>query len=57
MKNGEKVYIIIEDYDNDQTINVACFGTEEEADEFCNTHKHHKLVYEEWYVGEVMGGL
>lgn len=56
MENGEKVYIVVEDCDNDETQNVACFGTEEEAETFCKerTPRFRSLVYEEWEVGEVI---
>lgn len=56
MENGEKVYIVVEDCFNDETRNVACFGTEEEAKTFCKerTPRFLRLVCEEWEVGEVI---
>lgn len=53
-----KVFIITEDCWNDETRNVACLGTKEEAESFCNernTSRHYRFNYEEWEVGEVIG--
>ena len=53
-----KVYIIVEDCLNDETRNVACLATEEEAKAFCD--EQNKLIsrapfsYEEWEIGEVL---
>jgi len=54
-----KVFIITEDCLNDETRNVACLGTEEEAKAFCaNRNKAFEywnpFTYEEWEVGEIL---
>ena len=54
-----KVYIIIEDCGNDETRNVACLATEEEAKAFCDERNKSKVTnpfsYEDWEIGEVLG--
>ena len=55
-----KVFIIVEDCGNDETRNVACLGTKEEAEAFCNqrnTSRPYRFNYEEWEVGEVLNEL
>ena len=56
-----KVFIIVEDCGNDETRNVACLGTEEEAKAFCDKHNaltnSRRFDYEEWEVGEVIQEL
>ena len=52
-----KVFIIVEDCGNDETRNVACLATEDEAKAFCekrNTSRPYLFNYEEWEVGEVI---
>ena len=52
-----KVFIIVEDCLNDETRNVACLETEEEAKAFCekrNTSRPYSFYYEEWEVGEIL---
>lgn len=54
-----KVYIIIENCSNDETRNVACLSSREEAESFI--HKWNRGIsfnsfsYEEWNVGEIFG--
>ena len=53
-----KVFIIVEDCGNDETRNVACLGTKEEAEAFCNernTSRPYRFNYEEWEIGEIIG--
>ena len=56
-----KVYIIIEDCGNDETRNVACLATEEEAKAFCDERNKSKVTnpfsYEDWEIGEVIEGV
>ena len=55
-----KVYMIVEDCGNDETRNVACLGTKEDAEEFCNernTSRPYRFNYEEWEIGEVIDEL
>ena len=52
-----QVYIVCEDCGCNETCNVACFGTEEEAKSFCDTRnisRPFRFYYEEWKVGEVI---
>ena len=54
------VFIIVEDCGNDETRNVACLATEDEAKAFCekrNTSRPYLFNYEEWEVGEVIQEL
>lgn len=58
---ANKVYIIVEDCGNDETLNVACFGTEKEAKDFCDKQNPtnslgftvQRFTYEEWNIGEI----
>ena len=57
-----KVFIIVEDCQNDETRNVACLGTEEEAKAFCAKCNKafeywNPFTYEEWEIGEVIEGV
>ncbi len=56
-----RVFIITEDRQNDEPRNVACFGTKEDAKEFCLKHnksdRHWPFDYEEWEVGDVIDEL
>ena len=64
---GRKVYIVVEDCNNDETKNVACFGAKEEAESFCNLMNAYKKLrdhtfrnrfdYEEWRLGEINSAL
>ena len=51
------IFIVVEDYFNSEYTNVACFGTEKEAEEFCdrkNKNSVGRFYYEGWEVGEVL---
>ena len=63
-KDEGKVYIVVEDCYNDETQNVACFDTEEEAKAFCDRKNviareneqiyWNRFSYEEWLIGEII---
>lgn len=55
-KVKDNVFIVVEDCDNDETRNVACFSTESAAQKYCD-HYNEKLskprfCFEEWKIGE-----
>lgn len=64
---GRNVYIVVEDCDNDETKNVACFGVKGEAEAFCNLMNSYtklrdhtfrkRFDYEEWRLGEINAPL
>ena len=51
-----KIYIVVKELFHEEFINIACFGTEEEAKEFCEKENVNFIScrYEEWEVGEVL---
>ena len=57
----KEIFIIVEDCYNDETVNVACFDSETEAQAFCDKHnKQEKLKrfdYESWCIGEIVERL
>lgn len=55
-KEISTVFIVVEDCDNDETRNVACFSTSSNAEKYCD-HRNKGLprkrfTFEEWSIGE-----
>ena len=56
LNKQNKVYIVTEDCDNDETRNVACFSTDSAARKYCEHYNEGLLkpryLFEEWNIGE-----
>lgn len=55
-KVKDNVFIVVEDCDNDETRNVACFSTKSAAQKYCDHYNENlskpRFCFEEWKIGE-----